>query len=209
MEPVTLDVWWYYMLELGFYFSLSVTLMFDVKRKDFLAQMTHHVVTISLLMGSWINGATRVGSLILLVHDCADVFLECGKLMKYFHISEKIIHTVFVMFLVTWVLTRIIYFPLYIIIPITQGLLDWDRERHGSCFASNVIVILLWSLFGLHLYWTVLILQIVYKSAILKVCFSTCLIEFRYVFTDKEVNDCRSEDEDSDDDNEVRYKKSK
>ncbi|CAG0889411.1 unnamed protein product [Darwinula stevensoni] len=75
-HAVTLEVRRYYMLEIGFYLSLSLTLVFDVKRKDFLAQMTHHVVTIVLLMGSWIVGAIRIGTLVLIVHDCADVFLE-------------------------------------------------------------------------------------------------------------------------------------
>ena len=76
MQAVSLDVQRYYLLELGFYLSLSLTLMFDVKRKDFLVQAVHHTVTIGLLIGSWIIGATRVGSLVLFVHDCADVFLE-------------------------------------------------------------------------------------------------------------------------------------
>ena len=76
LQPVSSDVRWYYMLELGFYFSLSVTLMFDIKRKDFLAHVTHHAITIGLLIGSWVMGGTRAGSLILLIHDSADVFLE-------------------------------------------------------------------------------------------------------------------------------------
>ena len=40
----------YFLLELSFYVSLSMTLFIDVKRKDFLQNVIHHAVTI-LLMG--------------------------------------------------------------------------------------------------------------------------------------------------------------
>ena len=32
-QHVSADVWWYYMLELGFYMSLVLSLFMDVKRK--------------------------------------------------------------------------------------------------------------------------------------------------------------------------------
>ncbi len=49
---------------------------FDVKRKDFWQMFIHHVTTISLMGFSWTCNLTRVGTLVLAVHDCADIFLE-------------------------------------------------------------------------------------------------------------------------------------
>ena len=79
IEP---DIWRYYMLELSFYWSLSISQWFDVKRKDFWEMFIHHNTTIALLMFSWTAHFTRIGSLILLVHDCADHLLELAKMCR-------------------------------------------------------------------------------------------------------------------------------
>ncbi|CAG0891976.1 unnamed protein product [Darwinula stevensoni] len=192
-HTLTEDVWWYYMLELGFYICLFLSLPFDAKRKDFLAQTTHHVVTISLLVGSWTVGATRVGSLVLLVHDCAHVFLQLAKLLIYCKQPDATVRKVFLLFCVAWIFPRLIYYPFYVTIPATRGLLGWDRARHGDCFISHALVVLLWSLLGLHIYWTYLIFRIIYNTAVHK----------------KDINDNRTDDEDSDGDPKANDKKSK
>ena len=39
----------------------------------------HHMTTILLMVMSWSTNLTRVGTLVLLIHDCADIFLEVRK----------------------------------------------------------------------------------------------------------------------------------
>lgn len=72
-------VWWYYMIELAFYWSLTISQFFDVKRKDFWEMFVHHITTIGLMTLSWTCNLTRVGTLVLVIHDCADIFLEVTK----------------------------------------------------------------------------------------------------------------------------------
>ena len=43
----------------------------------------HHVATLALLVLSWTNHMHRMGSLVLLVHDFADHWLEFAKLARY------------------------------------------------------------------------------------------------------------------------------
>ena len=76
-------VWWYYMTELSFYWSLCISQFFDVKRKDFWEMMVHHATTILLMAFSWTCNLTRVGTLVLVIHDCADIFLEVGLLLSF------------------------------------------------------------------------------------------------------------------------------
>lgn len=75
-HPVPQGVWWYYMVELSFYWSLAISQFFDVKRKDFWEMFIHHAITILLMSMSWTCNLTRVGTLVLVIHDCADILLE-------------------------------------------------------------------------------------------------------------------------------------
>lgn len=83
LQGVTRDTWWYYMISLSFYWALAVSQFFDVKRKDFWQMFVHHICTICLLSFSWICNFHRIGTLVLLTHDCGDIFLE----VTYFLIS--------------------------------------------------------------------------------------------------------------------------
>ena len=42
----------------------------------------HHMTTIGLMVLSWSVNLTRVGTLVLLIHDCADIFLEVRELRE-------------------------------------------------------------------------------------------------------------------------------
>jgi len=64
------------MIELAFYWSLLFSQFIDVKRKDFWQMFLHHIATICLLSFSYIINFVRIGSLVLVVHDCADYWLE-------------------------------------------------------------------------------------------------------------------------------------
>ena len=99
------DIWLYYMVELAFYWSLSFTQFFDVKRKDFWEMFIHHNTTIALMMFSWSTHFTRVGSLVLIIHDCSDHLLELAKIFRYIN-YRKSCDVVFVIFALVWVVTR-------------------------------------------------------------------------------------------------------
>ena len=43
----------------------------------------HHLATLALLNLSWTNHMHRMGSLVLVVHDFADHWLEFAKLARY------------------------------------------------------------------------------------------------------------------------------
>lgn len=75
-QSISRDVWWYYMFSLAFYWALCVSQFFDVKRKDFWQMFIHHIATIVLMSFSWVCNLTRIGSLVLVTHDSADIFLE-------------------------------------------------------------------------------------------------------------------------------------
>ena len=44
--------------------------------QDFLEVVVHHVATIILMVFSWSNNMVRVGTLVLVVHDAVDYWME-------------------------------------------------------------------------------------------------------------------------------------
>jgi len=56
----------------------------------------------------------RVGSVILALHDGSDVFLEVGKMSKYSGF-EKIASVSFALFVLSWTVLRLIYYPFRIL----------------------------------------------------------------------------------------------
>ncbi|KAI4881353.1 hypothetical protein NFI96_015589 [Prochilodus magdalenae] len=76
-------LYYYYLTELAFYWSLMFSQFTDIKRKDFLIMFVHHLATVSLISFSYANNMARVGSLVMCVHDASDFLLEAAKLANY------------------------------------------------------------------------------------------------------------------------------
>ncbi|XP_071573348.1 ceramide synthase 6 [Temnothorax nylanderi] len=158
-HPVTSDIWWYYMISMAFYWALSFSQFFDVRRKDFWQMFIHHIATISLMCFSWVGNLTRIGSLVLLVHDSADIFLEAAKISKYAN-YQKICDCIFVVFTILWIGTRMGVYPFWIIYS-TSIEAPKIVPMFPAYYIFNSLLILL---LLLHAFWTYVILQIAYNA---------------------------------------------
>ncbi|KAF7272111.1 hypothetical protein GWI33_015076 [Rhynchophorus ferrugineus] len=144
---------------MAFYWSLCVSQFFDVKRKDFWQMFIHHIATILLMVLSWVVNVFRIGSLVLVVHDCADIFLEAAKMAKYSG-YQKVCDTIFAIFTILWIVTRIGLYPFWIIYNTSI-----EAPKLVPMFPAYYIFnSLLCILLVLHIFWTYLILKIVYNS---------------------------------------------
>ncbi|VBB32392.1 unnamed protein product [Acanthocheilonema viteae] len=169
-HPLTNSVWWYYVIETAFYCSLIVSsLLFDIRRADFIQMTFHHVITVLLLLLSFVMNMVRIGTLILFSHDIADVFLELGKLCRYAG-WKTVLTCVFLTFMVVWIVTRLIYFPFFIIRSILfdapiliQADYRWENIRQPP-IVPRLFAVMLLSLLILHIYWTFIIIKIALKS---------------------------------------------
>ncbi|KAF5468905.1 hypothetical protein F2P56_013015 [Juglans regia] len=97
----------------------------------------------------------RVGSVILALHDGSDVFLEVGKMSKYSGF-EKIASVSFALFVLSWTVLRLIYYPFRILRSTSyEVLLTLDMEKHmvnGSIY-YYLFNTLLFCLLVVHIYW--------------------------------------------------------
>lgn len=151
-----------YALDMAYYmYAIPYCIMFETKRKDFWATMLHHIVTVALIGYSYALGFTKVGVLIMFLHDVCDSPLEMAKLAKYAG-KEALTNGLFVMFTIIWIAMRVIYFPVWVIWSVcfdasyaVMGPNARTAFPHWELFAGMLL-----TLWVLHLYWTYVILQI-------------------------------------------------
>ncbi len=145
--------------------AIPVLAFYDVRRKDYTELMAHHFATIGLILYSWHVNFSRVGAMTFLCHDANDVFLEGAKLARYAR-SEGWSTALFAAFAGSWFVTRLFYFPVYIIwtarydpagrIALPYGV---DPDPHFLAFQS-----MLFFLLALHAYWSWLIIKVLKKA---------------------------------------------
>lgn len=177
--PVSLGERFIYCLELGFYTqAIPMLFLWETKRKDRWEVLAHHIATIVLIGYSYWLNLTRVGVMVLVCHEANDIFLEAAKMARYAD-NEAASTGFFVAFLVTWIATRVLAFPLIVIRSTLYE--SWERAEwlqghfngthpSGATTAREMVqphwAILngfLGFLYLLHVYWTYLILRIVVK----------------------------------------------
>ncbi|XP_078283290.1 ceramide synthase 2-like [Rhinoraja longicauda] len=150
--------YWYYIIELSFYWSLLFSIASDVKRKDFQEQIIHHLATIILLSFSWCANYIRVGTLVMAVHDASDILLESAKMFNYAG-WKSLCNSLFIVFAAVFIITRLIIFPFWIIHCTWVYPLYHYPPFFGYYFFNVMLVVLQL----LHLFWAYLILQMLAK----------------------------------------------
>uniref|UniRef100_A0A671RCG3 Ceramide synthase 2-like n=1 Tax=Sinocyclocheilus anshuiensis TaxID=1608454 RepID=A0A671RCG3_9TELE len=141
-QPVQDAHYWYYMLELGFYWSLLLCVSVDVKRK--------------------------VRSRTIVAHSRAICFLNLNKISLVFPQSAKMLNyagwkktcdSLFVIFAAVFLVTRLLVFPSKII----YTTLVLSMEVFEPFIGYYIFNALLLVLQVLHIYWAYLILRMIYK----------------------------------------------
>jgi len=169
----------YYVVQVGYYVHMLVTVFIDIRRKDFLEYIVHHMVTLVLTIFSFYVGYYRIGILILVTHDVNDVLMETAKICKYVGF-ETAANVFFGVFTVVWLIVRLIYFPFALIYstlieaPLIIGTLSSNLELRKHIAEGHLAPfyvffnLLLIGLVVLHVYWFTLILKMVLKFVYLK-----------------------------------------
>jgi len=172
------DIWWYYMLELSLNLSLAISiLIFDIRRKDFFMMLFHHLMTVLLISLSWTLNFFKVGTLVMLCHDAADVWLESAKMCRYAG-YRKASEILFAFFALSWIVLRLGYYPTIVLHSITV-----EAPQIVQYFgAYHIFMIMLSLLLVLNIQWSYFIMKVAYVA----------------LYTPKGVEDARS-DSDSDD----------
>ncbi|XP_077582773.1 ceramide synthase 5 isoform X1 [Stigmatopora nigra] len=164
-QVLTPALYRYYLTELAFYWSLMFSQFIDIRRKDFLAMFVHHLATVGLISFSYANNMVRVGTLVMCVHDAADILLEVGKMAHYAK-YQRICDLLFVLFSLTFFVTRLVVFPIWVL---NSTLFESWRivGPFPSWWLFNFLLLVLQFL---HIIWSYLIARIAIKTMRGKEC---------------------------------------
>lgn len=132
----------------------------------------HHLATIGLLLLSYTGNFVRIGTLIMLLHDVSDIFLEGAKLFNYAYGDGESIWTdvFFGCFAVVFGATRLIYFPFWVLWVIaydSQTLFIAQFWTTHNWPGVRMFQGMLYTLQVLHIFWYKTIVTMV-KAAIEK-----------------------------------------
>jgi very-long-chain ceramide synthase len=111
--PLATPIKLYYLTQLASWFHQVLILNAEARRKDHYQMLSHHIITIALLLTSYYTNFTRVGCLIMVLMDWCDAWFALAKMMRYLSLPT-LCDVCFVVFLVSWIVTRQILFLLII-----------------------------------------------------------------------------------------------
>lgn len=159
----------YYLAQLAFWLHMIFVTVLEKWRKDFVEMMAHHFITSGLVGSSYYFNFTRVGTLILVEQDLADILLPVAKMFNYAKMTSAA-DAFFALFAVTWIPTRHgIFMCIYysVLVHANEELAyKWDPEN-GYYWTANfrmVYLVALGVFQCLMLFWLNLLLKAVFKA---------------------------------------------
>ncbi|KAK7010378.1 ceramide synthase 2 [Biomphalaria glabrata] len=155
------DIFILYLVELGFYWSLLFAVFFqrDYQKKDKKEMVLHHMVTILLIYFSWGCNFVRVGSLVLIVHDFADPWLNIAKMAKYTK-HQTTCEFFFAVFIITWIVSRLFIYPFWVLNASAVEIHDYVTTFPAYWFFNGLLFVLQL----LHIMWTYLLLTVAFQK---------------------------------------------
>jgi len=154
---------WYYILSIGYHVQRTITQFHNPSRKDFVALFIHHWSTIVCLLFSYLAAFLRTGSLVMFIHENADIFLESAKISSYCHwIFGK--ELFFGLFVISWFVMRLWAFSYKVLYEIIRFGSKQLWIGNSPLFFNWTCVILLFILEALHIYWTYFIFVVFRKK---------------------------------------------
>mmetsp|Transcript_14935 Transcript_14935/g.22474 ORF Transcript_14935/g.22474 Transcript_14935/m.22474 type:complete len:278 (-) Transcript_14935:138-971(-) len=129
--------------------------------------IAHHIASAVLCWASWLSSYTRIGSLVMVLHDVSDIPLDLVRIFGLFKWKGMQIASMLVT-LGTWAYWRLWYFPfvvLYTIAVESKSLHFESACVPGNCtweecvYERMIFLVLLGVLQILHVIWYVMMIQ--------------------------------------------------
>ncbi len=131
--------------------------------------LLHHMITIILISNQYLIDQNTIGSVTLFLHDVSDFSLFLARICNDYKVNS-VWYQKLVMgnFLASWMITRLIYFPISIILPTAtysfSNLFSENITVRLGCRCLSFQMVIITLLFFMHIYWFVLFVRIIYNK---------------------------------------------
>lgn len=150
----------HYLMELSYYVFSTGLLFFEERMKDFRQMLAHHLVTLVLITLSYHYTAwTRLGSLIMIIHDLSDPLMEAAKLALY-RGQSLLANILFVAFAASFFYLRDFFFTNVVVFSMWGF---WWNRSHPDAF---IFCILLSALQVIQWIWSWMIAKMILNAVI-------------------------------------------
>jgi hypothetical protein len=150
-KPEYFDV--YYLIALGFCLTDLIWLIFIYKlQSDFKLMLLHHLCTISLITFSYLTNNSNIGSIVLFLHDIADIFVYITRTVIHLEVKSWIKISTAILLQIVFIYTR-----LYVLADVIYSLMvgcTW-----GWINPTGLLTVFLGFLYIMHVNWVYLILR--------------------------------------------------
>lgn len=143
----------YCIIPLSYYLSAIFTIFYETRRKDHWTMFAHHVSAFLGILVGFVIHRHLPNVMIMVIHDCADCFIEMAKSLKYAGLKRSS-NVVFFVFAFAWITTRMFIFPQILYVLIFKAPSCPAAIIHYGC---GVILLCM------HTYWSYMTLKVVKK----------------------------------------------
>lgn len=168
---LTLAFKYYYLTVLGIWIFHIFVIHVEKRRKDHYEMLSHHIITVLLVYGSYKYHFTRIGNLILAIMNFVDIWLALAKVLRYCGFSNLCDFT-FLIFFFSWIILRhglfnyVVYFSYTRAHILLNDAICSVTNKSTDCLNEYVIYWLIALLVGLQcimVFWMFMILKVLYK----------------------------------------------
>jgi len=99
----------YYLTQMAFWIQQIVVIHLEDRRKDHYQMLTHHFITVALMVGSYGYRQWRVGTAILVCMDVVDLIFPLAKILRYVGLQTAC-DCAFGLFVLTWIIARHVFY---------------------------------------------------------------------------------------------------
>lgn len=154
---------WYFLINLGHHLERAIILvMYKRKTNDFFTMNLHHIITVLLMLYSYLMRQLYWGIPVLLIHDMSETLFNASKFFREIKPLKKFLDITFACFWLSWFYSRILTYTIEILSPLKDTLIKPSDMIRTYFYSSVFQTVCLHVLGVLDYYWFFMISKILY-----------------------------------------------